>query len=128
MAPLLLDQVPTIDLADLISEDKEARERCHEALKKAATEWGVMHLVNHGVPEELTERVKVAGEGFFNQPVEEKEKYANDHASGNIQGYGSKLANNASGQLEWEDYFFHLVHPEDKRDMKIWPKNPSDYM
>lgn len=120
--------MPTIDLADLISEDKEARERCHEALKKAATEWGVMHLVNHGVPEELTERVKVAGEGFFNQPVEEKEKYANDHASGNIQGYGSKLANNASGQLEWEDYFFHLVHPEGKRDMKIWPKNPSDYM
>ncbi|XP_058221777.1 anthocyanin synthase [Rhododendron vialii] len=121
-------QVPTIDLEDLVSKDKEARERCHEALKKAATEWGVMHLVNHGVPEELADRVRVAGEGFFNQPVEEKEKYANDHASGNIQGYGSKLANNASGQLEWEDYFFHLVHPEDKRDMKIWPKNPSDYI
>ncbi|WVZ24810.1 hypothetical protein V8G54_003354 [Vigna mungo] len=30
-------------------------------------------------------------------PIEEKEKYANDQASGKIQGYGSKLANNASG-------------------------------
>ncbi len=121
-------QVPTVDLKDLVAEDKEVRERCHEALKKAATEWGVMHLVNHGIPDELMERVKAAGEGFFNQPVEEKEKYANDHDSGNIQGYGSKLANNASGQLEWEDYFFHLVFPEDKRDMSIWPKTPSDYI
>nr|ALF36156.1 anthocyanidin synthase [Camellia sinensis] len=121
-------QVPTVDLKDLVAEDKEVRERCREALKKAATEWGVMHLVNHGIPDELMERVKAAGEGFFNQPVEEKEKYANDHDSGNIQGYGSKLANNASGQLEWEDYFFHLVFPEDKRDMSIWPKTPSDYI
>ncbi|KAL6979659.1 hypothetical protein U1Q18_021315 [Sarracenia purpurea var. burkii] len=121
-------QVPTIDLKDLESEEAEARERCHEALKKAATEWGVMHLVNHGIGEELMDRVRVAGEGFFNQSVEEKEKYANDHAAGNIQGYGSRLANNASGQLEWEDYFFHLAFPEDKRDLSIWPKNPSDYI
>ncbi|RVX08956.1 Leucoanthocyanidin dioxygenase [Vitis vinifera] len=70
----------------------------------------------------------VAGETFFNLPMEEKEKYANDQASGKIAGYGSKLANNASGQLEWEDYFFHLIFPEDKRDMTIWPKTPSDYV
>nr|QGN03641.1 leucoanthocyanidin dioxygenase [Actinidia arguta] len=121
-------QVPTIDLEDLVSEDKEKRERCHEELKRAATEWGVMHVVNHGIPIELMDRVRAAGAGFFNQSMEEKEKYANDHASGNIQGYGSKLANNACGQLEWEDYFFHLVYPEDKRDMSIWPKTPSDYI
>nr|QPD01602.1 putative anthocyanidin synthase [Actinidia arguta] len=121
-------QVPTIDLEDLVSEDEEKRERCHEELKRAATEWGVMHVVNHGIPIELMDRVRAAGAGFFNQSMEEKEKYANDHASGNIQGYGSKLANNACGQLEWEDYFFHLVYPEDKRDMSIWPKTPSDYI
>nr|BAJ08044.1 anthocyanidin synthase [Cyclamen graecum] len=120
-------QVPTIDVMDLASEDPEARARCRAALKRAAEDWGVMHLVNHGIPDNLINRVKVAGEGFFNLPVEEKEKYANDHASGNIQGYGSKLANNASGQLEWEDYFFHLIFPEEKRDMKIWPKTPTDY-
>lgn len=120
-------QVPTIDLRDIESKDKVVREKCWAELKKAATEWGVMHLVNHGIPDELIERVKIAGEEFFNLPIEEKEKYANDQASGKIQGYGSKLANNASGQLEWEDYFFHLVFPEDKRDMSIWPKTPSDY-
>nr|P51093.1 RecName: Full=Leucoanthocyanidin dioxygenase; Short=LDOX; Short=Leucocyanidin oxygenase; AltName: Full=Leucoanthocyanidin hydroxylase [Vitis vinifera]CAA53580.1 leucoanthocyanidin dioxygenase [Vitis vinifera] len=125
-------QVPTIDLKDIESEDevvrREIRERCREELKKAAMEWGVMHLVNHGISDDLINRVKVAGETFFNLPMEEKEKYANDQASGKIAGYGSKLANNASGQLEWEDYFFHLIFPEDKRDMTIWPKTPSDYV
>nr|P51092.1 RecName: Full=Leucoanthocyanidin dioxygenase; Short=LDOX; Short=Leucocyanidin oxygenase; AltName: Full=Leucoanthocyanidin hydroxylase [Petunia x hybrida] len=119
-------QVPTIDLKEIDSEDKEIREKCHQ-LKKAAMEWGVMHLVNHGISDELINRVKVAGETFFDQPVEEKEKYANDQANGNVQGYGSKLANSACGQLEWEDYFFHCAFPEDKRDLSIWPKNPTDY-
>ncbi|KAJ4951937.1 hypothetical protein NE237_028769 [Protea cynaroides] len=120
-------QVPTVDLKDLDSEEPMVREKCREELNKAATEWGVMHLVNHGISEDLINRVRAAGKTFFDLPVEEKEKYANDQASGKIAGYGSKLANNASGQLEWEDYFFHLIFPEDKRDMSIWPKTPSDY-
>ncbi|KAJ7944841.1 Anthocyanidin synthase [Quillaja saponaria] len=121
-------QVPTIDLKEIDSEDEVVREKCRENLKKAAQDWGVMHLVNHGIPFDLIDRVKKAGETFFSQPIEEKEKYANDQASGKIQGYGSKLANNASGQLEWEDYFFHLAFPEEKRDLSIWPKTPSDYI
>nr|URX65362.1 leucoanthocyanidin dioxygenase [Gymnema sylvestre] len=127
-------QVPTIDLRDIIvdSEDKVVRRRryCHDELIKAATEWGVMHLVNHGIPDDVINRVKAAGESFFNLPFEEKEKYANDlqAGSGNVQGYGSKLANNAGGQLEWEDYFFHSIFPEDKLDFSIWPKTPEDYI
>ncbi|GAB4834317.1 hypothetical protein Ancab_032569 [Ancistrocladus abbreviatus] len=121
-------QVPTIDIKDIASEDKEVRARAIEELKKASMEWGVMHLVNHGIPDDLINRVRVAGETFFQLPIVEKEKYANDQVTGKIQGYGSKLANNASGQLEWEDYFFHLIYPEDKRDLSIWPKTPSDYI
>lgn len=120
-------QVPTIDLTEIESEDMEVRERCRMELKKAAMEWGVMHLVNHGISDELMDRVRKVGQEFFELPIDEKEKLANDQGSGNIQGYGSKLANNARGLLEWEDYFFHLVYPEDKRDLSIWPKTPSDY-
>ncbi|XP_022772976.1 leucoanthocyanidin dioxygenase-like [Durio zibethinus] len=120
-------RVPTIDLKEIDSEDNEVRQRCRQELKKAAMEWGVMQLVNHGISDELMDRVRKAGQKFFELPLEEKEKYANDQDSGKIQGYGSKLANNASGQLEWEDYFFHLVYPEEKRDLSIWPKTPSDY-
>ncbi|KAJ8767676.1 hypothetical protein K2173_018234 [Erythroxylum novogranatense] len=121
-------QVPTIDLKEIDCGDNEVREKCREELIRAAKEWGVMHLVNHGISDDLIDRVKKAGEAFFNLSVEEKESYANDQASGKIQGYGSKLANNASGQLEWEDYFFHLIFPQDKRDLSIWPKTPNDYI
>ncbi|KAL2902285.1 Leucoanthocyanidin dioxygenase [Bienertia sinuspersici] len=121
-------QIPTIDLKDIISENPEVRDKLIQDLKKAAMEWGVMHLINHGISDELIHRVKVAGEAFFELPIEVKEKYANDQESGNVQGYGSKLANNASGQLEWQDYFFHVSFPEDKRDFSIWPKTPTDYI
>nr|ABB70119.1 anthocyanidin synthase [Pyrus communis] len=121
-------QVPTIDLKEIESDNEKVRAKCREELKKAAVDWGVMHLVNHGISDELMDKVRKAGKAFFDLPIEQKEKYANDQASGKIQGYGSKLANNASGQLEWEDYFFHCVYPEDKRDLSIWPQTPADYI
>nr|ABR24157.1 anthocyanidin synthase [Allium cepa] len=113
---------PQIPITDLDSSD------CIEKVTKAAKEWGVMHIVNHGISSELMEKVRAAGKAFFNLPLEAKEEYANDQSKGKIQGYGSKLANNASGQLEWEDYFFHLIFPDDKVDLSVWPKQPSDYI
>lgn len=107
---------------------EEGQRRCVEEVAAAAAEWGVMFIVNHGLPEELIERLQATGMGFFKLPVEEKEKYANDQSKGQIQGYGSKLANNENGKLEWQDYFFHLVYPLEKRDLAIWPKEPADYM
>nr|AHU88620.1 anthocyanidin synthase [Magnolia sprengeri] len=121
-------QIPVVDLMGLEWENEEVFKKVEEDMKKAASEWGVMHIINHGISMELMDRVRIAGKAFFDLPIEEKEMYANDQASGKIAGYGSKLANNASGQLEWEDYFFHLIFPEDKRDMSIWPKQPSDYV
>ncbi|KAJ3679815.1 hypothetical protein LUZ60_016093 [Juncus effusus] len=123
-----IQQIPLVDLSAFDSEDPPVRSACVESVRKAAEEWGVMQIAGHGISFELVEKVKEAGKKFFDLPIEEKEKYANDQASGKIQGYGSKLANNASGQLEWEDYFFHLMHPEDKTDVSIWPKEPINYI
>ena len=121
-------QIPIIDLSGFLSGDEVKRVYCLEAVKEAAKTWGVMHIINHGIPLELIRKMQATGEKFFNLPVEEKELYANDQSSGNIQGYGSKLANNASGRLEWQDYFFHLIFPEEKADYSIWPKKPADYV
>ncbi|KAH1075076.1 hypothetical protein J1N35_027404 [Gossypium stocksii] len=112
------EELESID-NDIESEDIKVREKCLQELKQAAIEWGVMHLVNHGISDQLIDHVRIVGQKFFELSIEEKEKYANDQASGKIQGYGSKLANNASGQLEWIDYFFHLVFLEDKRDIEV---------
>nr|AGC73738.1 anthocyanidin synthase [Strelitzia reginae] len=121
-------QIPVVDLQGFDSPDEAVRLACVEEVKKAASDWGVMHIVNHGISLELIEQLRRVGKEFFDLPIEQKEQYANDQSSGKIQGYGSKLANNASGQLEWEDYFFHLIFPEEKTDLSIWPKQPSDYI
>jgi anthocyanidin synthase len=123
-----IPQIPVVDLKGFDSNSLETKKACVESVKKAAEEWGVMHIANHGLPEDLLEKVRMVGKKFFDLPIEQKEQYANDQASGKIQGYGSKLANNACGQLEWEDYFFHLIYPVDKIDLSIWPKDPKDYM
>nr|BAW35472.1 anthocyanin synthase [Tricyrtis sp. Shinonome] len=120
-------EVPIVDLLDFDSPDEELCKLCVVALKEAAEDWGVMHILNHGIPLELIDRLREVGKGFFDLPIEIKEEYANDQESGSIQGYGSKLANNASGQLEWEDYYFHLIFPEDKTDISTWPKQPVEY-
>nr|AZS45347.1 anthocyanin synthase [Lycoris longituba] len=123
-------QIPIVDLKgfDEESSDDIKRIKCIESVKIAAKEWGVMHITNHGISQELIEKVRAVGKGFFDLPMEMKEQYANDQSEGKIQGYGSKLANNSCGKLEWEDYFFHLIFPSDKVDMSIWPKQPSEYI
>ncbi|CAA6673796.1 unnamed protein product [Spirodela intermedia] len=109
-------QIPTVDLAKIRSTNEEERRSCAEVVREAASNWGMMQI-----------RMQEAGERFFSLPIEEKERYANDQSSGNIQGYGSKLANNASGRRAWQDYFFHLVYPEEKANYSIWPKEPANY-
>lgn len=120
-------QVPIVDISRFLSSDETNRLACIEEVKKTAIDWGVMHVINHGIPLELLDRVRAAGKAFFELPVEDKEMYANDPNSGNISGYGSKLANSSSGKLEWEDYFFHLIFPKDKVDLSGWPRHPADY-
>jgi anthocyanidin synthase len=121
-------QIPLVDLHAFNSGNKEMKQYCVESVRKAAAEWGVMHITGHGISAELMQKVQEAGKKFFGLPIAQKEKYANDQASGNVQGYGSKLANSSDGTLEWQDYFFHLIHPAEKADFTIWPKEPADYM
>uniref|UniRef100_A0A0E0Q0C8 Non-haem dioxygenase N-terminal domain-containing protein n=1 Tax=Oryza rufipogon TaxID=4529 RepID=A0A0E0Q0C8_ORYRU len=84
-----------------------------------------MHIAGHGLPGDVLDRLRAAGEAFFALPIAEKEAYANDPAAGRLQG---KLAANASGKREWEDYLFHLVHPDHLADHSLWPANPPEYV
>ncbi|CAA7393329.1 unnamed protein product [Spirodela intermedia] len=65
--------------------------RCVEAVRKAASEWGVMHIVNHAILLKLIKRMQEAGERFFSLLVEEKERYANDQSSGTSKATAASL-------------------------------------
>lgn len=126
-------RIPVVDISPFIGSDggtsnQRERDACVEAVRAAAADWGVMHIAGHGIPAELMDRLRAAGAAFFALPIQDKEAYANDPAAGRLQGYGSRLATNASGQREWEDYLFHLMHPDGLADHALWPAHPPDYV
>ncbi|PON80861.1 Oxoglutarate/iron-dependent dioxygenase [Trema orientale] len=93
----------------------------------AAAEWGFFLLTDHGMPPSLIRRLQEVGQVFFELPQEEKEAYANDHASGKFEGYGTKMTKNHEAKVEWIDYFFHVMSPLSKVNPEFWPKNPPSY-
>ena len=120
-------RIPVVDISPfLLRADNE--DRVVEAVRAAAADWGVMHIAGHGIPAEVMDRLRAAGAAFFALPIHAKEAYANDPAAGRLQGYGSRLAANASGQREWEDYLFHLVHPDALAEHALWPAHPPGYV
>jgi anthocyanidin synthase len=123
-------RIPVVDISPFLnsSSQQQQRDEYVEAVRAAAADWGVMHIAGHGISAELMDRLRAAGTAFFALPVQDKEAYANDLAVGRLQGYDSRLAANACGQREWEDYLFHLVHPDGLTDHALWPAYPPDYV
>lgn len=121
-------KIPVVDLRAFDSGNEEIRQACVESVRKAAEEWGMMHIAGHGISAELLEKVRQVGKRFFDLPIEQKEQYANNQDSGNLQGYGSKFSNNLNGKIGWTDYLFHLGYPHEKADFTIWPKEAADYI
>ncbi|GLJ12209.1 hypothetical protein SUGI_0186670 [Cryptomeria japonica] len=120
-------QIPLIDLADLDAPGDRGEEN-RSQIGSAAREWGIFQVVNHGISEELIQRLQSVGKEFFDLPQEEKESYANDSLAGVMEGYGTRLARNLNGNREWIDYFFHMLWPPSIRNLHVWPKHPSSYI
>nr|QFR54186.1 flavonol synthase 1 [Loropetalum chinense var. rubrum] len=98
----------------------------HEIFK-ACNEWGFFLITDHGISPALIEELKEVGQKFFRLPQGEKEKYANDHAAGKFEGYGTKMTKNHEEKVEWIDYYFHIMSPPSKVNYEIWPQNPPSY-
>ncbi|KAH0453229.1 hypothetical protein IEQ34_017553 [Dendrobium chrysotoxum] len=96
-------------------------------LRRFCSEWGAFHVVNHGVPSRVLEKIKEAGLGFFHSPAEAKLRYACDPGSAATEGYGSRMLSKEEGVLDWRDYFDHHTLPESRRDPSRWPDFPENY-
>ena len=113
---------PNIPVVDLSMLDVDATSR---AVAAACREWGFFQAVNHGVRPELLRGARAAWRGFFRQPAEVRERYANSPAT--YEGYGSRLGVQKGAVLDWGDYFFLYLAPEAaKSQAKFWPANPSN--
>ncbi|KAK4260499.1 hypothetical protein QN277_003601 [Acacia crassicarpa] len=120
-------KVPTVDLKEMESEDEEVRRYCKERLKKAAEEWGVIQLVNHGIPIELINAVKESREAFFFCLLKKRRSTLMNRAPPMFKAMEASLPIMPVDSLSGKITYSTLFSPEDKCDLSIWPKTPSHY-
>ena len=99
MMEILYDEVPSLDLADFTNGTPEQKERFVQELGDAYTNIGFVSIKNHGLSDELTEKLYASVEAFFRLPDEVKKKYEKAELAGQ-RGYISKGKEKAKGGIQ----------------------------
>jgi len=113
--------IPIIDLA-CFSDIPEHHKAMLEAIGDACKNWGFFQVVNHGVGIDSVKRMREAWREFFDLPMEEKKLYANSPVT--YEGYGSRLGVEKGATLDWSDYYFLNLLPNDMKNLEKWPEMP----
>lgn len=125
------EPIPVIDLSRLSASSSSDDDSGGELakLRSALENWGLFLAVGHGIePSFLSEVMKVT-RGFYELPLEEKQKYSN-LANGNEfkhEGYGNDMVVSEKQILDWCDRLYLLVEPESRRDHSLWPTQPPSF-
>ncbi|CBI33960.3 unnamed protein product, partial [Vitis vinifera] len=113
-------QIPTIDMRKLMVEDDEMGK-----VQSACKEWGFFQLINHGVAEEVIEKMKAVVQEFFKLPLKEKNAYAK--LPNGVEGYGQHFVVSQDQKLDWADILFLQCLPASERKMRFWPQEPISF-
>jgi isopenicillin N synthase-like dioxygenase len=92
----LLNEIPSLDLADFTGGDPVKKAKFVAELGKAYNQIGFVAIRNHGLSEELTEKLYAAVKKFFEQPDAIKSKYEIPELAGQ-RGYIGKYKEHAKG-------------------------------
>ncbi|KAF5190165.1 2-oxoglutarate (2OG) and Fe(II)-dependent oxygenase superfamily protein [Thalictrum thalictroides] len=117
-------EIPVFDLSKLLDQqvgNSNELAMFHSACK----DWGFFQLTNHGVPEEIIEKMKSDTMEFFNLPFEEKKAYG--QMPNHMEGYGQAFVMSEEQKLDWSDMHFLIANPLINRDMRFWPKTPTSF-
>ncbi|KAF2322115.1 hypothetical protein GH714_006849 [Hevea brasiliensis] len=93
-------QIPVIDMSKLVRNQSGHGDELGE-LHRACENWGFFQLINHGVPAEVIENMKMEMKEFFKLPLEEKMSCA--QLPNDIQGYGQAFVVSEEQKLDWGD-------------------------
>ncbi|WP_221393898.1 isopenicillin N synthase family oxygenase [Dyadobacter sp. NIV53] len=112
MEPALLNEVPSLDLADFTSGDPEQKKKFVADLGSAFTNIGFVAVKNHGLSDELRIRLYESVQRFFKLPDEQKKKYEHPELFGQ-RGYIGKGKETAKGfKVADLKEFYHVGQPE----------------
>src|SRR5699024_6184018 len=92
-----MNNIPSVDLADFLSEDPKRKQKFVNEIGKAYEEIEFVSLKNHLLDDNLTEELYKEVKNFFNLPIEVKRKYEIEGLGGQ-RGYVSFGKETAKGR------------------------------
>lgn len=125
MKEILYDEIPSLDLADFTSNDPQRKANFVQKLGEAWQNIGFVAIKNHGLSDELTERLYNNVKNFFSLPDATKQKYENPALAGQ-RGYISKNKEHAKGRSTPDlKEFYHIGQtvPENVKLTETYPDN-----
>lgn len=129
MEQALLDEIPSLDLADFTSGDPERKAKFVQEIGKAFNNIGFVAIKNHGLSEELRAKLYEAVQKFFYQPDELKKKYEFPELAGQ-RGYVGKGKETAKGHSRPDlKEFYHVGQPVVEGDMykNVFPSEVPEF-
>lgn len=104
------DPIPVVDFSLLSSGTPAQRSLVIEELGKACKDWGFFKVINHGVPQSLTDAVMEVMRGFFDLKEEEKREFEGKDLLDPIR-CGTSFNTSLDKVLFWRDFLRVVVHP-----------------
>ena len=125
MAKVLLEEIPSLDLADFRSKDNATKKNFVAQLGDAFNNIGFVAIKNHGLTQELSTGLYAAIEKFFSLPDAVKQKYEIPGLAGQ-RGYIGKGKEHAKGRKTGDlKEFYHIGQEVTDGDpiKKLYPDN-----
>ena len=120
-----MKNIPSIDLADFLSNNPSEKEKFVQQIGKAYEEIGFVALKGHFLDDQLTEKLYKTVREFYNLPSNIKKKYEIEGLAGQ-RGYTSFGKESAKGKKEGDlKEFWHFGQEviDDSELTTIYPKN-----
>lgn len=122
---MAMNNIPSVDLADFLSDDPQRKQKFVNEIGKAYEEIGFVALKNHFLSENLVEQLYKEVKSFFDLPLETKRKYEIEGLAGQ-RGYISFGKEHAKGKKEGDLKEFWHFGQEPSADANLTEKYPEN--
>ncbi|KEH36374.1 putative codeine 3-O-demethylase [Medicago truncatula] len=118
--------ITVVDIANLTSPSTAIAQQELQKLQSALDSCGFFMVINHGMTSLFLDKVREVSRQFFELPKEEKQKCARGLGTTDTEGYGNDNYSDLK-RNDWADRVYLKVHPEDERNLKLWPQKLNDF-
>ena len=123
---MLLDEIPSLDLADFLSGEAGRKAKFVQDLGAAFNTIGFVAIKGHGLSNDFTKKLYSDVEQFFQSPDSLKQTYEIEGIAGQ-RGYIGKRKETAKGfKVPDLKEFYHVGQPHKEDGDSVWSEYPAN--